>query len=275
MLESGTVPVNSLDERIGGTAFSMSGTGRPVVLVHGLGLNRHMWQWQLNALTPCFRVIRYDLLGHGDSDKPRGPYSMGKMVDQLLRLIDGLGLDRCALVGFSLGGSIVQAFTIAHPGRVSTLAILNAPHRRTDEQRAAIMARVDQAAASGPSATVSDGLKRWFTGEFSNTHPEVLDQVRGWISENDPAVYTEVYRFLAGADIGLEEAISSIRCPTLVLTGSEDHGNSPDMARRMAALIPDARAEILSGLKHMGLVENPQAVNSILIPFLESNSLPE
>lgn len=275
MLESRAVPVNRQEERIGGTAFSMSGTGRPVVLVHGLGLNRHMWQWQLDALTPRFRVIRYDLLGHGGSDKPRGPCSMEQMVDQLLTLIDDLELDRCALVGFSLGGSIVQAFTIAHPGRVSALAILNAAHRRTDEQRAAVMARVDQAVASGPSAMVSDGLKRWFTDEFSNTHPEVLDQVRGWITENDPAVYPDVYRFLAGADIGLEEAISSIRCPTLVLTGSEDHGNSPEMARRMAAQIPGARAEILSGLKHMGLVENPQAVNSILIPFLESNSLSE
>ena len=86
------VPVNRQEERIGGTAFSMSGTGRPVVLVHGLGLNRHMWQWQLDALTPRFRVIRYDLPGHGGSDKPRGPCSMEQMVDQLLTLIDDLEL---------------------------------------------------------------------------------------------------------------------------------------------------------------------------------------
>ncbi len=92
------------DGRIDGTAFAQGGDGPPVVLVHGLGLNRHMWDGQLAALGRRFFVVRYDLLGHGDSDKPEGPYRMERFVDQLSALIDGLKLGGCALVGFSLGG---------------------------------------------------------------------------------------------------------------------------------------------------------------------------
>ena len=129
-------------------------------------------------------------------------------------------------------------------------------------------ARVRQAEAHGPEATVDDALKRWFTQDFAARNPQVLDQVRRWVVANDPAVYPALYRLLADGDIGLEDAISSIACPTLVITGEEDHGNSPQMARAMSALIPGAHCEILPGLRHMALVEDPAAVNSLLLSFL-------
>ena len=65
------------------TAYDIKGSGPAVVLIHGLGLNRKMWQWQLDALTPHFKVIYYDLLGHGESAKPPGPYLMQQMVQQI------------------------------------------------------------------------------------------------------------------------------------------------------------------------------------------------
>jgi pimeloyl-ACP methyl ester carboxylesterase len=86
---------------------------------------------------------------------------------------------------------------------------------------------------------------------------------------NDPEIYPAIYRVLDEGDAELVEAAAAIRCPTLVVTGGEDRGNSPDMARRLAALIPGARAEILPGLRHMGLAEDPAAFNTLLVPFLE------
>ena len=100
--------------------------------------------------------------------------------------------------------------------------------------------------------------------------PEVLDRVRRWVEANDPKVYPAIYRVLDEGDAELVEAAAAIACPTLVITGGEDSGNSPDMARRMAALIPGARAEVLPGLRHMGLAEDPAAFNALLVPFLES-----
>lgn len=255
--------------RIGDTAMMAEGDGPPVILAHGMGLNRHMWQWQLPALTPRFRVIRYDLLGHGDSDKPVKRYRMDDLVDQLARLMDGLELERCALAGFSLGGMLVQAMAVAHPERVSALAILNSAHDRNEEQRAGMRARLEQVTQSGPAAMVEPALARWFTEDFTAREPGIIELVRQWMKANDPAVYPLVYRVLAEGDRALATSIAAIRCPTLALSCEHDSGNSPDMARRIAALIPGARVEILPRLKHMGLVEDAEAVNAILAPFLE------
>lgn len=91
---------------------------------------------------------------------------------------------------------------------------------------------------------------------------------------NDPAVYPEIYRVLAEGDADLAHSVAAIRCPTLVLACGEDHGNSPEMARRMAALIPNARAVMVPRLKHMGLAEDPDAIAPILVPFLEETLSP-
>jgi 3-oxoadipate enol-lactonase len=251
-----------------GTAYDVTGAGPAVILVHGLGANRHMWQWQEPALARQFRIVRYDLLGHGDSDKPRGPYSMDRMVEQVLGLADHLKLDRFGLVGFSLGGLIVQATALAHPERVAALVILNAAHDRTAAERQAVMTRVEQAERDGPHATVDAALARWFTPGFAERRPDVIDRVRSWVLANDPDVYPSIYRLLATADAPLVHAIAAIRCPTLVMTGAEDNGNSPAMAESMGRRIPGARVVIVPGVRHMGLAENPGAFSAEIVPFL-------
>ncbi|MEM7170350.1 MAG: alpha/beta fold hydrolase [Pseudomonadota bacterium] len=261
-----------MTQSIEGSLVEVGGDGPAVVLVHGLGMNHRMWDWQWETLTAQFRVLRYDLLGHGESPKPAGPYYMKQMVEQLTTLMSGANMERAALVGFSLGGLIVQAFTLAHPGRVTALAILNAAHDRTPEQRAAVMVRVEQAAAGGPQTTVGAALTRWFSESFAAENPETLARVKDWIEANDPQVYPALYRLLAEADEPLAQAISEISCPTLVVTGEEDFGNSPEMARNMAALIPGATCEILPGLRHMGLAEDPAALHRVLLPFLQANA---
>ncbi len=254
--------------RCNGTAYEVSGRGPPVVLVHGLGMNRSMWRWPEPALARLFRIVRYDLLGHGDSDKPRGAYAMDRMVGQVMELADHLKLERFGLVGFSLGGLIVQAAALAHPDRVAALVILNAAHDRTPAEREAVLKRVEQAARDGPQATIEAAIGRWFTTGFAASHPEVIERVRSWILANDPAVYPQVYRLLATADAPLAQEIRAIGCPTLVMTGAEDAGNSPAMAQRMGSLIPGARTVIVPGLRHMGLAEDPDAFNSEIVRFL-------
>ena len=259
-------------QKAGHTAFEVSGDGPFVVLIHGLGLHRHMWQWQIDSLTAHFRVVTYDLLGHGESDDVGGDYQMAQMVQQMSELLDHLNIKRCAVVGFSLGGLIAQAFAIAHPQAMQRLVILNSAHNRSDDQRAGIMKRVRQAAELGPEATVSDALARWFTDEFANSNADILLKIRQWIVANDRQVYPRLYRLLAIGDAGLEKSISQISCPTLVITGEEDFGNSPAMAESMAALIPNARAVILPRLRHMALIENARGVNDLIVPFLQGQS---
>ena len=251
------------------TALSVTGDGPAVVLVHGMGLNLNMWQGQLTQLARNFKVVRYDLLGHGRSQARPGPYNMIDFVDQLERLLDHLSIQRCYLVGFSLGGLIAQAFAIAFPKRVCRLVVLNAGYDRSDKERAGMIERLRTARRDGYGATVEMALERWFTETFATDHPETIDQVRCWMHSNDPDIYPEIYRVLAFGDQALASEIRKIRCPTLVLTCKDDVGSPPDMARRMAQAIPGAQLAIVPGLRHMGLMEAPSAINKILVSFLE------
>ncbi len=257
------------DKTPNGTAYSVEGDGPPVVLIHGMGLTHAMWDWQLPPLLERFTVIRYDLLGHGESVARPGRYEMDDFVGQLRELLDHLGVTRAAIAGFSLGGLIVRAFALAHPDRCRAIAILNSAHDRTDDERAAMRQRLAIAYEQGPAPTIDVALARWFTDDFAAGHPEVLDQVRRWMEANDPKVYPEIYRVLAESDADLATSIAGIRCPTLVLACEEDHGNSPDMAHRMAAVIPNAEVVLIPKLKHMALAEDPAAVSGPLVSFLE------
>lgn len=251
-----------------GTVYELAGDGPEVVLVHGLGLDRDMWQWLLPDLG-AFRVLAYDLFGHGASPDPDGIPSLMMLARQILGLMDHCGIDRAAIVGFSLGGMIARRFAIDHPERTRALAILNSAHDRTDAERASIQKRVAQASVEGPAATVEAALERWFTAPFRVGHPEITDQVRAWVLANRPTVYPQIYRVLVEGDAEIAESLRTIACPTLVMTGAEDLGNSPEMTRRMAEAIPGAEAIVLPGLRHMGLAEDPAAFNTPLIGFLK------
>ncbi len=253
-----------------GTSYQRLGVAgaNTVVLIHGLGLNQDVWQWQLPALEQTYDVILYDIYGHGRSNPPAETPSLKMFSNQLLGLLDHCHVNRAAIVGFSLGGMIARRFAQDHPTRVSALAILHSPHRRSADAQAAILKRVEQARDSGPSATVEAALERWFTDAYRKESPDVMDMVRGWVTANDPSIYHTIYRVLAD---GIEEITAPtppITAPALVVTGDEDYGNGPDMARAIAHEIPGAEAVILPGLRHMALAEDPGATNEVLGTFL-------
>jgi pimeloyl-ACP methyl ester carboxylesterase len=164
---------------------------------------------------------------------------------------------------------IARRLALDHPQRTSALAVLNSAHDRSPAERAAVRERAEQARRAGPAATVEAALGRWFSAGFRARHPETMALVRGWVLANRPTVYPKLYRVLAEGDAELAQAIGAIAVPTLVMTGGEDAGNSPDMARQMAAAIPGAKVAVIAGLAHMGLAEDPRRFNPPLVSFLE------
>ena len=252
----------------GDTAWELHGRGPAVALIHGFGLNHGMWQWQLPALVPHFSVLTYDLFGHGASAPPEGTPDLAMFSGQLLRLMDRCGIERAAVVGFSLGGMIARRFALDHPDRLSALAILHSAHDRTPAERDGIRQRVRHTREHGPSANVDSALERWFTPPLRARSPELIALIRGWITSNDPAVYARIYQVLAEGDAEIARGLERIACPTLVMTGEDDPGNTPAMSKAMAELIPGARLVILPGLRHMALAESPPQVNEPLCAFL-------
>ena len=254
----------------GGTAFETFGESGPaVVLVHGLGLNRHSWQWQVPALARNYRVITFDLYGHGDSDAPPETPSLSMFSGQIMQVLDRLGVARAAVAGFSLGGMIARRFAMDHAGRLWALAILHSAHARDQAAHDAIQARVHQAGKDGPAATVEAALERWFTAPYRAAHPEVMDLVRSWIMANRKEVYAPIYQVLVDGVTELVAPSPPIAAPTLVMTGDEDYGNSPAMSRAIAAEIAGSRLVILPGLRHMALAEAPELFSRHLLSFLD------
>ena len=274
MNEDMTAKFSGMDERTAsGTAFELA--GRPdaplVVLIHGLGLNRQIWHWHIPALTKHYRVLSYDLLGHGESAPPSAQPSLRLFSAQLRELLDHLGAPSCAIVGFSLGGMINRRFALDHPDRVWALAILNAPHERSPEQQEKVEARAAKVAAGGSDATIESALKRWFTAGFRERHPELLTRIREWRASADAGSYPGCCEVLATGVHELVRPDPPIGCPTLVMTGERDSGSTPGMARAITCEIPSARMIIVPGLQHMGFVEEPACFNGPIIEFLNAN----
>ena len=254
-----------------GTQYALTGPqGAPVViLIHGLGLNKSCWQWMIPNLKGTYRVLSYDLYGHGGSAAPPSKPDLSLFRKQLVELIDFCSIEKGIIIGFSLGGMIARRFAQDTHHRTQALVILNSPHRRTEAAQAAIMSRVEQASKLGPQSTVEDALERWFTKKFRDNNCKLMDTVRGWVTANQKEIYHTIYDVLA---TGIDEILApdpALTCPTLVITGEEDYGNGPEMAHAIASEILGAKTIILPGLRHMALAEEPEAINKPVRIFLE------
>lgn len=254
-----------------GTRYRDEGVGRPLVLIHGVGMDLAMWDAVAADLRGHRRIVRYDMLGHGQSAKPAGPYRLADFVAQLGRLIVELDLGTVDLVGFSMGGLVAQAYAIAHPDGVGRLVLVNTVYDRSPEQRAAIAARVDDVRNGAFAASVDAAIDRWFTPSFRQTRAAEVDRVRRHLLGNDLDAYAAAYAVFASSDTELVAATGSIRSPVLVITGSDDQRSTAAMARALAANVPDGRAEIIEGQRHLTPIEVPSRLAASILAFVDNN----
>ena len=254
-----------------GTVYELTGPEQApvVVLIHGLGLNRHVWQAHEPALADRYRVLNYDLFGHGDSAPPPATPSLSMFSIQLRDLLDDLAIERCAIVGFSLGGMINRRFAMDHPGRVTALAILNSPHERGAEAQKLVEERAAQSAKGGPAATLDATIERWFTPEFRTAQPDVIAQIGEWVLANDPVIFAQCRQVLATGVLELIRPDPPITTPTQVITCENDSGSTPAMSHAIAAEITGAQTVIIPHLQHMGLVEEPSRFTEPVLRFLD------
>jgi len=243
-----------------------------VALIHGLGLARGMWRAFAGDLQVDYRVLAYDLFGHGGSAPPPAAPSLALFSAQLRGLLDAAGVESCAVVGFSLGGMICRRFAMDHPARAAALGVFNSPHERSPAAQREAESRADATAGakSAVEATVEAALERWFTPEFRAARPRYIAETRAQLLANDPAVYAACRRVLADGVAELIRPAPPIRCPALVMTCADDRGSTPAMARAIAAELPAAQLRIVPG-RHMGLVESPHRFIKPLRRFLAQN----
>jgi len=244
--------------------YEVSGRGRPVILSHGYGATRRMWDGQHVALGDRYRLITWDMRGHGQTETPDDPaqYSVELTVADTRALLLGLGVNRAVVGGLSLGGYMSLAFYLAHPEMVEALILCDSgPGYRNSEARAGWNGRAHQRAADleargldafgGRSREVREALGRHRSARG------LAHAARGMLAQRDAHVI---------------DGLGAISVPTLVVVGDRDE---PFLApcRYMAKKIPGARLEIIAGAGHSSNLDQPEAFDRVLLDFLDS--LPE
>jgi len=254
-----------------GTVYDITGPADApaVVLVHGLGLSRATFDQHLDALSERYRVIRYDLFGHGESADPKQPLTLTTFSEQIVTLLDELDVPAAAVVGFSLGGMINRRLAIDHPNRVTALAVLNSPHERTPEAQQLVEQRALDTAAGGPGANIETTLARWFTEDFRTANPGVVEQVRSGVVANRPEPYAQSRFVLANGVLETIRPEPPLTVPTLVMTCENDTGSTPAMSQAIASETAGAELIIVPRLQHLGLLEQPDTFTDALIDFLD------
>jgi 3-oxoadipate enol-lactonase len=232
-----------------------------VLLIHSLGTTLHIWDAQAHMLAGAYRVVRYDLRGHGLTETTAAPYTIPGLAADAFALLDALGITQAHVAGVSIGGLIAQAMAAASPERVASLVLcdtaLSVRPVPTWEERVATVR------AQG-LATIADGvLARWVTQGFQGS--PTAAGLRTMLLRTDPEGYCG-----AGLAIAVDdrtEATARLRMPTLVLMGEHDIATPPAAAEAIRATIPGARLMTIADAAHIPTVEQPAAVNAALHEF--------
>ena len=241
--------------------YEDTGRGRAVLLTHGFSATRRMWNGQHAALGDRYRVISWDMRGHGHTDSPDDPaqYSHALTVADMKALLEHLGLQRAIIGGLSLGGTMSLEFYVAHPEMVEALILFdtcpgyrNAEAREKWNERARSRATELEAkglaALSGRSREMQEAM-----GHHASAQG-LAHAARGMLAQTDSRVI---------------DALGSIRVPTIVIVGDRDE---PFIApcEYMAKKIPGARLEVIRDAGHSSNLDQPDAFNRVLIDFLDS-----
>jgi 3-oxoadipate enol-lactonase len=241
----------------------------PVVLVHPLGVTHRLWDATAAVLRDRYRVVRYDVRGHGASAIPPGPYSLAEMAEDARELLDALGLGAVHVVGMSMGGCIGMALALAHPARVQSLVLCDTTACYGPGVTPMWEDRVRVAETAGMTPElVERTMAIWFSPAYRARHKDVVDGVAAMLAATDPRGYAAAIRAIGWAD--QRDRIGAIRVPTLVVVGEKDPGTPVAMSREIVERIAGARLAVLPGAMHCSPVEVADAFHRELTTFLEA-----
>lgn len=245
--------------------YEISGNGQPLVFIHGLGSSTRDWELQVAEFCKNFKVITFDLRGHGQSDKPPGPYSMPLFASDTAGLLKALGIESAHIVGLSLGGGVAFQLALDAPALVKKLVIVNsAPELvvRTFKDRVMVWQRFAIVKLLGMRKMGEVLSKRLFPKpEHAQWRATFVER---W-AENDTRAYQNTMRAMIGWSV--TDRLSSIRCPTLILTADQDY-TPVAVKAAYTKLIPGAKLVVIPDSHHATPVEQPQKFNDALMQFL-------
>jgi 3-oxoadipate enol-lactonase len=247
--------------------YELSGArGAPaLVFSNSLGTSLAMWEPQVAALSEDFCILRYDTRGHGQSSASPGIYSIAQLADDVLSLLDQLHFERVHFCGLSMGGMIGMSLAMRVPERLGKLVLCNTAPKIGSAD--AWNTRIDIVRKHGMRAIVDDVLERWFTPAFRAESTTAIECTKQMLLKTPVEGYAACCAAIR--DMDGRDSVSSIRVPTLILTGAHDPVTPPQDGRYMAERIAGAECKELKAA-HLSNIEAAEAFTMELSKFLKA-----
>lgn len=250
-------------------AYGDRGNGLPLVLIHGFPLNRKMWHPQAEALakTGC-RVITPDLRGFGASEVTTTPVSMDTYADDIVALMDHLGIDKAVVGGMSMGGYVLLNLLERYPERVAAPVFIATKAGGDDDAGKAKRTALAEACRDQGITPVVEAFRNILFAPLTLTdNPDLVEEVLEWLNSADP-------RGAENALIAMRERkdyaalLDLVSQPTLVIGGDQDQAIPLDNSRAIAEGVPGAQLCVLNGGGHLVNLEQPDRFNKAILEFL-------
>ncbi|MDB5841681.1 MAG: putative lactone hydrolase [Herminiimonas sp.] len=229
-----------------------------LVLVHSLAMTGAFWTPVAERLAQDFDILTYDCRGHGESGKPAGPYDIRLFADDLADLLDHVGWKTAAVAGASMGGTVALAFAAAYAGRTDALGLIDTTAWYGAEAPKNWAERAEKAKQEGLQALVGFQKTRWFTDNFREQHPEVVDACVDFFLKNDINAFAATCHMLGATD--LRPALAGMSLPAAVMVGEEDYATPVAMAEVLHQGIAGASLSIIGNARHLTPLEHPDVV---------------
>jgi 3-oxoadipate enol-lactonase len=248
--------------------YELSGAGeQTLVLVHEMGGTLESWDEVAPRLGAARRLLRYDTRGAGMSQKVRGELHIDTMADDIAALLDALAIKtRVALAGVAVGGAIALHFAARYPERTSAVVAGSPATGMAPDRRAAALERVAKMEREGMSGAVEDSMASGYAAELRSEAARYARFRARWLG-NDPASYATIYRMLANTQ--MQDELSALACPVLVIGATFDRVRPPPMAEAVAKAIPTARYVELPTTHYMAAA-TPELIADTIGDFLKS-----
>ena len=236
----------------------------PNIFIHGVGLDNTMWLPQKEYFKNN-KIVFYDLINHGKTKKGYKEIHFENFNKQLIQLLNYLKIRKCNLVGFSIGALIAQHFASKHYNKINKLIIIASVYKRSAEQINQVKKRYN-VALEGKSIT-NDSINRWFNPEYLRNNPDVLNYFLNILQENKSEDFLPAYKlFIESDNYALD--FSNFNMPTLIITGENEVGSTPDMSKKLHQEISNSNLYIVPNAKHMATFERADLVNVEINKFI-------
>ena len=254
-----------------GTSYSFKKVNEknPIVFIHGVGLNKEIWEPQINFFKD-YNTLTYDLLGHGKTPLKKSKVNFEDFSTQLSRLIKELNFEKIHLIGFSLGALIARHFAFEHSNKLSSLIIHGSIYKRNESQKRVVKNRFEVAKMNRP-ASKQTALRRLLSDDFLKKNPNIYKKIYSILEKNKRLDFLKCYEIFVNY-IDDDNVLKKINTNTLITTGENDVGSTPEMSRNLSKTIQRSTfVEIKKG-KHLCSIECADDVNIIFKKFIDQHN---